>query len=128
MVWMLETRFAPGVGPVVIETPAEPMLYLDTAALRTIAEDEDLAPRFIRGLHAAEATLALSCFSLSEFSNFSDPRHEQCAGALIEAAMPRLFFINALPFEVINRENRALAGRDYLPQSRSPPFAAWYHQ
>ena len=91
-----------------------PAVYLDHWALRAMAEDAALSERFTRILQARSGTLLLSWANISEFPGL-DEQAARKAEQLIEAQLPRLFFLEHNPFEVIRRENALLAGAPPLP-------------
>jgi len=87
-----------------------PTIYLDHWALRKFSEDQTLATRFTAALNLRNGTLALSWLNLAEFTKVTIAEQAHKAENLVEAILPRLFFLEIYPFKVIQRENEALAG------------------
>jgi hypothetical protein len=95
---------------VVSQRSAPPVVYLDHWALRAISQDETLADRFVRGLHARQGTLALSWANLSEFVRVRHEKQARQAERMLNQTFPRLFFLEVNPWIVIDREDELLAG------------------
>ena len=91
-----------------------PAVYLDHWALRAASEDAVLSARFTKVLEARSGTLLLSWANIAEFPGL-DEQAARKAEQFIEAQMPRLFFLDLNPFEVIQRENALLVGGPPLP-------------
>jgi hypothetical protein len=87
-----------------------PAVYLDQWALLDFADDERLGRRMTVALEKASGTLALSWINLVEFSKISDAKQTRRAELLIQANLPRLFFIEIEPFRVIEAEDAMLSG------------------
>lgn len=86
-----------------------PAVYLDHWALRAVSEDAALSAQFTKVLEARGGTLLLSWTNIAEFPDL-DGHAPWKAENFIEAQLPRLFFLQVNPFEVIQRENALLAG------------------
>lgn len=91
-----------------------PAVYLDHWALRAVSEDSDLSDRFTRVLEARGGTLLLSWANIVEFPGL-DEQAARKAEQFIDAQLPRLFFLELNPFEVVQRENALLAGGPPAP-------------
>ena len=99
-------------------TRVAPSVYLDTCALRDIAEDKTRCEQFVRVLLSKRGTLVLSALSVGEVSN-QDPRHAAAIGALIDRVYPYLFFQEYDPFVVMQAERERWLDR----QNKSAPDA-----
>lgn len=93
---------------------ASPAVYLDHWALRAVSEDAALCDRFTKVLEAGSGTLLLSWANIAEFPGLDEPAARK-AEQFIDAQLPRLFFLELNPFEVIQRENELLAGGPPVP-------------
>lgn len=87
-----------------------PTVYLDHWALRKFSEDQRLTARLTAALESRGGTLALSWANLAEFIKVTSEEQARKAEDLIEANLPRLFFLEANPFVVIDQEDKLLAG------------------
>jgi hypothetical protein len=96
-----------------------PTVYLDHWALRKFSENQTLADRLTEALTSRNGTLALSWLNLAEFTKVTTEEQARKAESLIEANLPRVFFLEVEPFVVISREDELLAGG--LP---NPPHSA----
>ena len=95
----------------VIQTNERPNVYMDHGVLMSIAEDTNLAIRFIVTLKNRRGTLALSWVNLAEFAKITDQRQVRAVEQFIDAISPQLFFIAVDPWAVIQSEDEALQGR-----------------
>lgn len=93
---------------------ASPAVYLDHWALRAVSVDEILGARLTRVLEARGGTLLLSWANIAEFPSL-DEEAARRSESFIEAQLPRLFFLELNPFEVIEREKRLMAGGPPVP-------------
>jgi hypothetical protein len=93
---------------------ASPAVYLDHWALRAVSEDAALSAPFTKALEVRGGTLLLSWANIAEFPDL-DKQAARRAEQFIEAQLPRLFFLELNPFEVIQRENALLAGGPPVP-------------
>lgn len=98
----------------------EPTVYLDHWAWRKISEDAALASNFATALEKVGGTLALSWLNLVEFCRVTDSEQRRKADALLNTISPRIFFINPDFFQVIEAENRILAGGPLNPPHSDP--------
>ena len=95
-----------------------PTVYLDHWALRLISTKPELKRKFVEALLRKNGTLAISWVNLSEFSKVSDLSQAQAAEDLVESLIPNLFFLEANPYTVIDREDAWLSGnRSVLPHA-----------
>jgi hypothetical protein len=99
----------------VVHNDESPSVYLDHWAWRRIAGNQDWASRFVAALKARHGTLTLSWVNLVEYSKVTSDEQAHQAESLLEACMPRAFFIDPQPFEVIRREDEILAGGPRRP-------------
>jgi hypothetical protein len=95
----------------VIQTNERPTVYMDHGLLMSIAEDTNLATRFIVTLKNQHGTLALSWVNLAEFAKITDQRQVRAVEQFVDAISPQLFFIAVDPWAVIQSENEVLQGR-----------------
>ena len=93
----------------VVQRDVSPTVYLDHWALRRFSEDSTLADRLSAILGSRNGTLALSWLNLAEFTKVTREDQARKAESLVEAILPRLFFIEVDPVVVIRRENELLA-------------------
>src|SRR5438093_10339298 len=105
-----------------VQLDIAPTVYLDHCALRTISEDQGLTARLATALESIGGTLALSWVNLAEFAKVTNQEQALKAEKLIDANLPRIFFLEANPFEVIDRENSLLAGGPPLPPHADQEF------
>ena len=104
---------APENGLHIEEWITRPDVYFDHWAIRCFSEDVELRRRFINTIKARGGTFVLSWVNLAEFTRVSDVAQISLAESFIDEMIPDIFFIEANPFTVIDKENKALAG---------PPF------
>lgn len=74
-----------------------PAVYLDTFAIRAIAENDELSDRFAQGLKARNGTWQLAAVSMGEFARFADPRHAERAERLLAKVVPRIYLFLSEP-------------------------------
>lgn len=67
-----------------------PAIYLDTFAIREIADSDKLSARFAQALKSSGGTWLLASLSMGEFARFKDPRHVQCAERLLAQVVPHI--------------------------------------
>ncbi len=91
-----------------------PAVYLDHWALRAVSEVATLGGRLTEVLGKQGGTLVLSWANIAEFPGL-DEQAARKAEHFIEAQLPRLFFQEHNPFEVIKRENALFAGGPPIP-------------
>jgi len=87
------------------------VVYFDHWAHARFSRDRQLGERFATILHARQGTLALSILNLAEFSGLTDLSQANAAESFLESLLPRLFFINFLPAEVVAGEVERWTGR-----------------
>ena len=92
------------------QSDASPTVYLDHWALRTLSEDDKLAIRLVAALKSRNGTLAISWLNVGEFSKVTSPEPARNAENLVESCLPQVFFVEVEPFQVIDREDKLLAG------------------
>lgn len=107
---MIEFRINPRGDLEVGQRDVPPSVYLDHWALRTFSEKGALATRFTAALESRSGTLALSWLNLAEFTKVTVEQQARNAEDLLEAILPRVFFLEVEPFSVIRREDELLAG------------------
>jgi hypothetical protein len=106
------TIVGPDGRPYVRQALTHPAVYLDTWALRLLAEDNaGLGARFRAALARAGGTLMISSLSFNEFTSFDDPRHAEAVGLYLDTIYPHLFFSKFDPFQVINDEIPIMVGQ-----------------
>jgi hypothetical protein len=99
----------------VVHNDESPSVYLDHWAWRKIAGNQEWADRFVAALKARQGTLTLSWVNLVEYSKVTSEEQAHQAESLLEACMPRVFFIDPQPFDVIRGEDEILAGAPARP-------------
>lgn len=92
-----------------------PSVYLDHWALRTIADTQKWSEGLTAAIERASGTLHVSAWNILEFSKVRGAATIRRAEELLEACLPRLFFLECDPQIVIQRENALLAGAGSLP-------------
>lgn len=81
-----------------------PAVYLDTFAIREIADSDELSARFVRALTLSGGTWLLASLSMGEFARFADPRHVERAERLLAHVVPRIYLFRSEPD--VDREAR----------------------
>ncbi len=104
---------------VVRQRDDSPTVYLDHWALQAFCENQQLGARLTAALELRGGTLALSWANLAEFIKVTRQQHIRQAEDLVEANLPRLFFLEADPFVVIDREAEVRAGGPLLAAPHS---------
>jgi hypothetical protein len=99
----------------VVHNDESPSVYLDHWAWRRIAENPEWAKRFVATLKVRQGTLTLSWVNLVEYSKVTSEEQAHQAENLLEACIPRVFFIDPQPFDVIRGEDEILAGGPARP-------------
>lgn len=99
----------------VVQRCVPPIVYLDHWALCDFSENQTLAARLIAALKLRDGTLALSWLNLVEFSKITKEEQARKAENLVEAILPRIFFLEVQPFRVIRREDNLLGGGPPAP-------------
>lgn len=99
-----------------------PTVYLDHWALRVFSENTRLMARLATALKSRSGTLALSWANLAEFIRITREEQIRQAERLIDVNLPRLFFLEVDPFEVIRRENKLLTGGPPTPPHGDQDF------
>lgn len=94
-----------------------PAVYLDTFAIRAVAESDEQSVRFAQGLKACNGTWLLAAVSMGEFARFADPRHAERAEWLVAQVVPHVYLFQSGPAEVGTRRG------DTDPAKRSLPPA-----
>lgn len=74
-----------------------PAVYLDTFAIREIADSDELSARFVRALTLSGGTWLLASLSMGEFARFADPRHVERAERLLAQVVPRIYLFRSEP-------------------------------
>jgi len=96
-----------------------PAVYLDTFAIRAIAESDEWSVRFARGLKARNGCWLLSAVSMGEFARFADPRHTEQAERLLAQVVPHVYlFVSDLVGAQANRSDTDPARQSLPPADR----------
>lgn len=74
-----------------------PTVYLDTFAIRAIAESDELSNRFAQDLKARNGTWLLGAISMGEFARFADPRYVEQAERLLAKVVPHIYLFLSEP-------------------------------
>lgn len=74
-----------------------PAVYLDTFAIREIADSDELSARFARALKSSGGTWLLASLSMGEFARFTDPRHVERVERLLAQVVPHIYFFLSEP-------------------------------
>ena len=88
-----------------------PSVYLDHWAMMTIAETPAIATKFKEVLLRRQGTLMISWMNLLEFSEITIKHQVDRVEDLLESISPNLGFIDVIPKNVIERENKYLQGQ-----------------
>lgn len=94
----------------VTEVVEPPAIYLDHWALREISANLSWSARMINALKSRGGTLMLSSLNIAEFTKVTDSAQVCFAEALVEKALPNIFFLEIDVFKVVKREDELLAG------------------
>lgn len=94
-----------------------PAVYLDTFAIREIADSDELSARFARALKSSGGTWLLASLSMSEFARFTDPRHAQCAEKLLAQVVPHIYLFLSEPDVDMERRSETDLARRSLPRA-----------
>lgn len=93
-----------------------PAVYLDTFAIRAIADSDELSDRFAQSLKARNGTWLLAAVSMAEFARFADPRHAQRAERLLARVVPDIYlFLPESDTARVARGDTDLAKRSLPP-------------
>lgn len=87
-----------------------PVIYLDHWAIRRFADEQTLGTRFVETLKSSNGTWAISLLNFMEFIKMEDEGQARRFEELMDLAIPNLFFIDFMPFDVIDREAAILSG------------------
>jgi len=115
---MIEFKFGRTGDLEIVQYCGTPTVYLDHWALRRISEKETFASRFTEALKSRNGTLALSWLNVVEFAKVTMERQARHVEVLLEANLPRVFFLEVEPFTVIRKEDKLLVG-----SAPAPPHA-----
>jgi hypothetical protein len=94
-----------------------PAVYLDTFAIRAIAESDERSARFAQGLKARNGTWLLAAVSMGEFARFADPRHAERAERLLAQVVPHVYLFVSDPAEARVKRGETDPARQSLPQA-----------
>lgn len=72
-----------------------PTVYLDTFAIRAIADSDELSARFAQGIKRRDGTWLLASLSMGEFARFADARHVARAELLLGLVVPHIYLFQA---------------------------------
>ena len=111
-----------------IQRCESPMIYLDHWAVRNFSENQELATRLTAALKLRNGTLAVSWLNLVEFTKVKIEEQARKAEDLVEANLPRIFFLEVEPFAVIQREDNLLAGGPPAPPHADVEFLKVFSQ
>jgi hypothetical protein len=106
---MLDYRQTPS-GYHVRQYLRPPGVYLDHWAFRRFSQNLGLRQALADALADRDGTLVIGRLNLLEFTRVQDPAHLQAAEELVQAVLPRVFFLDVQIMDVVNREN---AGRGF---------------
>ncbi len=106
---MIEVTIGANAKLTAAQQVVSPAVYLDHWALRAVSVDIDLSQRLTKVLEARAGTLLVSWANIAEYPGL-DEQAAWNAEQFFEAQLPRLFFVEVDPFEVIRRERAMTAG------------------
>jgi hypothetical protein len=93
-----------------------PAVYLDTFAIRTIADSDELSARFASSLSRGGGTWLLAAVCMGEFARFSDPRHAERAERLLAMVVPNIYvFVSAPEGERGDGADASVSQRPFPP-------------
>ncbi|MDH5821549.1 hypothetical protein QFW77_00880 [Luteimonas sp. RD2P54] len=96
-----------------------PTVYLDTFAIRAIAESDERSARFAQNLKTRNGTWLLAAVSMGEFARFADPRHVERAERLLAQVVPHIYLFLSDPADARpSRGNTDPARRSLPPADR----------
>lgn len=94
-----------------------PAVYLDTFAIREIADSDELSVRFAEALKGRNATWLIATLCMGEFARLTDPRHAERAEQLLAQVVPHIYlFLSESDDKRIKRGETDLATRS-LPRA-----------
>jgi hypothetical protein len=93
-----------------------PTVYLDTFAIRAIAESDEFSDRFAQSLKARNGTWLLAALSMGEFARFADARHTERAERLLAKVVPHIYLFLSEP----DAARLAHGGTDLAKRSLPP--------
>ena len=105
------TLLGPDGKRLVQQTLVHPAAYLDTKAIRLLADDAIMGDRFRAALLEADGTLVLSDLSIGDFTAFGDARHARAAGRFIDSPGANLFFQHFRLFQSLIERSPSLCGK-----------------
>lgn len=94
-----------------------PAVYLDTFAIREIADSDELSARFARALTSSGGIWLLASLSMGEFARFTDPRHAQRAEKLVAQVVPHMYLFLSEPDVGKERRGETDLARRSLPRA-----------
>jgi hypothetical protein len=106
----------------IVQRDISPTTYLDPWAFRKFSENTSLATQLTAALELCNGTFALSWLNFVKFTKVSLPEQARSAEDLLEANLPRVFFMETNPFTVIQREDELLAGGSPLAPHADTEF------
>jgi hypothetical protein len=104
--------------PVVKMWKQSPSVYLDTCALRNIAECAERRERFLDLVRLKGGTLVLSVLSVAELTN-QNQGHANAVAEMVDRVVPQVYFQESFPDDVLKAER----GWDQKPIPRPSPDA-----
>lgn len=94
-----------------------PAVYLDTFAIREIADSDELSARFAKVLKDRKGTWLIAALCMGEFARLTDARHAERAERLLAQVVPQIYlFLSESDEERIKRGETDLATRS-LPRA-----------
>jgi hypothetical protein len=96
--------------PQIRQRRVAPCVYLDHWAFAKFSRDQQLGGELVAAVHEREGTLAFGILNLVEFSGVTDATQARAAEQLVEALLPRIYFMRFAFHEVFERENALWRG------------------
>lgn len=94
-----------------------PSVYLDTFAIRAIAESDERSARFVQGLKTRNGTWLLAVISMGEFARFADPRHAKRVERLLAQVVPHIYLFLSEPDTARRKRGDTDPAKRSLPQA-----------
>lgn len=111
---------------VIIQQSTAPSVYLDNWALMDIACNKNTTDLFIKILKKHNGTLEFSGMNLLELSLIEDLTQIKAIEEFLDNIIPNLSFIDMIPQNVIDRENRILNAGEQIPPHWDPNLLRFY--
>lgn len=107
---MLEYRQVPPDTLQVRQYFQRPAVYLDHWAFRRFSQDPKKREALVNAIADRDGMLAIGRLNLLEFTRVTDEAQVRAAEQLVQAVLPRIFFLDIQIMDVVRREDAGEAG------------------